>query len=188
MLEQPPESFVFRINGIWGAIAATVAFLAVVVPLTIAIWKNFLKPGRERWHDRRTARRNLAFLEFQVQWMLDHSMRPIFIMDEDKRCSFVNETLCDLLEIDSSDIIGRGWHKIIRESELSRVVAKWDEAYRFQGPYLNISQIVVGRQIYRFKVTAEPFVYKSKVRAYIGTVELLNDAVDLSHPPNLLVE
>lgn len=111
-------------------------------------------------------------MKFGFEWLLEHSDKPIFILDEDQKCVYVNPALRKIFQIDSSGVEGRRWHRLLKGSELTRVLAKWDEAYKRQSSYTNVSIIMVGgRREKRFKVSGEPFVYRGTVRNFLGTVE-----------------
>lgn len=134
-----------------------------------------LRPARDRWKERRSLRKALAFAEFEIEWLLDQGMRPVFILDDEKRCIFASETLCKMLQVDSSDLEGRSWYSKITESELSRVIEKWEQAYKHQTRYINVSTLVIGRQKVKFLVTASPFLWNNKVCRYVGTLEPLDE-------------
>lgn len=161
----------FEVQSTAGLVVAIVGFLAIAIPLVFLIWNRIVNPLREGWYKRNSSVKRLAFNEFTIQWLLDHSLRPIFILDEKKRCIFANDTLLEVLKVDSSDVLGRGWHKLVKESDLTRVIQKWEEAYTHQSPYTNVSALMVGRAEKRFLVTAEPFIWKGRVTRYLGTFE-----------------
>jgi PAS domain S-box-containing protein len=187
--EEGPQNFTFRANGFWGAVVGALGVLAVAVPLSIAIWKNFGRPIWDWWRGRDSYLRRLAFTEFRLQWLEDHSSKPIIILDDKIKCIEVNEALCRLLQVDSSEVKGRGWHKLVKESELERVRAKWLQAYNDQGPFTIVCKFMVGRRERRFLMEAEPFVFNGKVRNMHTTMELLeNQDVDVSVSPPLLRE
>lgn len=135
------------------------------------LWKNVISPLRERLTERRTARREAAFVKFSFEWAIEHLDIPTFILDENKRCTYVNPALCRMLHVDSSDFEGKAWHRLIRESQLSHVLAKWDEAYLNHSSYTNVSGIIVDGIERQFLMAGEPFIWNGKVRNFIGTAE-----------------
>jgi PAS domain-containing protein len=151
------------------------AGVGIIVAASYAVWQRVIKPLREKLHATRTLRREVAFHHFEIRWLQDHFDKPIFIFDDRQRCVWVNDALTRLLQVDSSDVRGRGWHTVIKDSELSRVLQKWDEAYQHQSPYVNVSVLMTGRKEKRILITADPFCWKGKVANYIGTMELLDD-------------
>lgn len=163
----------FEIQDTAGAVVAIVGFLAVAIPLAFLIWSRIVKPLQERWHERESVRRRLAFLECKSRWMVEHMTKAVFILDKDKRCIEVNDAACEMLQADSSDLLGRKWHGFIRSDTLTATLNKWDEAYKHQGPYRNVSTMIVDGQEKRFEVLAEPFVWHGKALNYMGTLEPL---------------
>lgn len=156
-------------------IAGVILGFAALVGAVIYLWKKIGAPLWLRWKDRLTVERNVAFNQFKIQWILDHNAKPIFILDEKMRCTWTNETLTLALRVDSSDVEGRGWHNLLKESELTRVLAKWKEAYDHQSSYTNVSVFMVGREEKKFLVRAEPFIWRGKVRNYLGKLESLEE-------------
>jgi PAS domain-containing protein len=146
------------------------------------LWTTVIRPAKDRWKERRSIKKALAFAEFEIEWLLDQGVRPVFILDEDKRCTFASESLCRMLQVDSSDLEGRSWYARVTESELSRVIEKWEQAYKHQTRYTNVTTLVIGRQKVKFLVTAEPFLWNSKVARYIGTLEPMDE---ISEPRQL---
>ena len=164
----------FEYRGTLGLIVACIGFIVLVIGFVKGLqwfWQHIVKPLREWEASRKTATRERAFLRWRQEWLLDHHDLPIFILDDKKRCLWVNEALTDLLHIDSSEAEGRGWYALVRESDLSRVLNKWDEAYSHQSPYVNVTELRVGREMKMFIVRADPFLWKGRVANYIGTLE-----------------
>lgn len=141
-----------------------------VVKLAFWFWGAIVAPLRTRWQFQPTQNRRLAFLEFKQLWIIEHNAKAIFVLDDKKRCVSVNDVCAQLLRADSSDVLGRRWHSFVKESHLTSTLQKWNEAYEHQGPYRNISILVVDGEEKTFIVHAEPFIYKDKVHNYIGTL------------------
>jgi transcriptional regulator with PAS, ATPase and Fis domain len=134
------------------------------------VWNTFGQPLRDRWNMMPWISKRVAFLEFKQQWMIEYNAKAIFILDDKKRCIFVNDMCANILRTDSSDILGRKWYGFIKESTLTSTLNKWDEAYNHQSPYKNISVLIVDGKEVTFLVHAEPFIHKGKVHNFIGTL------------------
>ena len=161
----------FEVRSTAGAVVAVVGFLAIAIPLGFLIWNRIFIPLKERWYERESVRRRIAFLEYKTSWMLENMTRAVFILDKDRRCIEVNDTTCDLLGADSSDLLGKKWHGFIRADILTQTLHRWDEAYTNQAPYRNVTVMVVNGRERRFKVEAEPFVWGGRAMNYMGTLE-----------------
>lgn len=161
----------FEYRGAIGLLVAIVGFLAISVPLAFLVWGKIVIPLKERWYERESVKRRLAFLECKVSWMVENMTKAVFVLDKDRRCVEVNDAACALLQADSSDLLGRKWHGFIRPDLLSATLQRWDEAYKNQAPYRNISVMLINGREKRFKVMAEPFVWHGKALNYMGTLE-----------------
>lgn len=163
-----------QFTGPLGFMVAAAVFVGIMfgtIKLLLWFWRE-TKPKLDRVYDNiRKPRSEQAFQAFQIQWLYENLQFPIFIFDHDKRCVFVNQKFTECLSTSFSKIEGRKWHRLIKESDLTRVLDKWDEAYRNQSPYVNRSVLIVSRQEREFMVFAEPFIWRGRVRYYIGRME-----------------
>lgn len=163
--------FHFEVRDTWGAVVALVGFLAIFIPLMFLVWNKIIAPLREKWYERESVRRRLAFLECKVSWITENMTKAVFILDKERRCIEVNDAACELLRADSSDLLGRKWHGFIKADMLTQTLNRWDEAYKNQAPYRNVSVMVVNGRERRFKVSAEPFIWHGRALNYMGTLE-----------------
>lgn len=161
----------FEVQNMAGAIVAVVGFLAIVIPLSFLVWNRIVRPIRNKFRVRYSPGKRLAFNDFRTRWMLQHLTKAIFVLDEDKRCIQVNHALTELLDADSSELLGRKWYGFLKTDTLTSTINKWDEAYKHQGPYRNISVMIVNGEERMFRVSAEPFIYHGEVLNYIGILE-----------------
>jgi PAS domain S-box-containing protein len=165
-------------TGWLGLFVASLLLLGLVIAALKGIhwlWNSLLAPGRDKFQGRDSTKRRIAFLEFQAQWVREHYSKAIFILDDSRRCIEVNDELCELLDADSSDLMGRKWHQFVKESTLTRTLEKWDEAYKHQGPYVNLSILIVNGEEQFFMTKATPFVWAGKVMRYVATIEPRQD-------------
>ena len=160
-----------------GTLGLVIGILLLTSTIVLSVWKVWqwvLGPILRRcwaWWNGKTPVKDIAFLKFRTEWMADKMTVPSFILDADRKCVFANEALLKLYQIDSTEILGRAWHRLVKESELTETLRKWDEAYALQSNYTNVTTIRVGgRGERRFKIEAEPYIWRGNVRAFLGTV------------------
>ena len=115
----------------------------------------------------------VARLEFRTTMSDKNSRTPIFIMSENTTCVYVNQALCELIRCDSSQIVNRDWVNVIAPQSRSAVVAAWREAYDTFTPFNNEQFLLVEGELTKVRVTADPFIYDGKLKAFVGTVTIL---------------
>ena len=115
-----------------------------------------------------------AFTLFNLRLQNAYSKKAIFILDENGDCEYVNQTLCELMKTDSSDLEGSNWLKRIVSAERSAVESEWQDAYKRRRKFDMEENVWIGNEATRVrikvKVEAEPFIYQQKVRKYFGVI------------------
>lgn len=154
---------------------ALIAFIVSIFSLCGAVWGWILWLGPWIKESRAKRRLKVERLEFELRWYKQHSPLPMYRLDAELNVIWSNKSLNDLLDVDSNEILGRVWFKLIHQDELKAVTDKWKRAVRDQSPYRNVQRMFVHGKHRKYLVTGDPFIYCGKIREYIGTVVLLED-------------
>lgn len=113
-----------------------------------------------------------AFLLFRAKQRDKSSRTPTFLMDAIGSCISANSALCDLLECDSADLVGRDWINLIAPSDRATVRENWRRSYEDGIPYDYEQNLLICGKPIRCRVSAEPFVFEGRVKNFLGTVQI----------------
>lgn len=79
--------------------------------------------------------RSYTFLSERGKQITDTLPYGYFETDKQGRVKFVNNTLCEIIEINHEDILEDGWFFAIHASDHSRVVEEWKVTIADQSPF-----------------------------------------------------
>ena len=117
---------------------------------------------------------NTAYTQFKLRLHSQYSKKAIFILDANGECEYVNQTLCELMGTDSSELEGKNWLKKIIVSERGMVEAEWADAYKNKRKF-DMEQTVKSKTgIKKIQVEAEPFIYLNSVNKFFGVISVIN--------------
>lgn len=126
------------------------------------------------WYVDKYKRENRTFLEFQLNYVQEHSMFPFFLIDNHLRIVRTNIALRRLFSAGSESFEGKNWFRLIEPNELGHVITIWNESIEQKSSYTNVVGVVLpdGTKL-KMMITAEPFIYAGKTRAFIGTAAIV---------------
>lgn len=115
---------------------------------------------------------------YSLRHMFERDSRAIFMLNEKGECIFVNTALCELLDVDSTDLEYRNWIQKIHHNERAKVNQLWQVAYQNKAPFDNVQTVLVGNSTLhgiKMRVFAKPIIFDDKVVRFVGGVELVAD-------------
>ncbi len=99
---------------------------------------------------------------------------PVGILkaDADGKCTFANDTWCELSGLSQAETIGLGWTKAVFREDLPAVTAKWEESVRSRQPYVNELRLVQPDGSLRHVLASgrPTFDKQGRLEGFIGTV------------------
>ncbi len=99
---------------------------------------------------------------------------PVGILkaDADGKCTFANDTWCELSGLSHAETIGLGWTKAIFRDDLPAVTAKWEASVRSRQPYVNEVRLVQPDGGLRHVLASgrPTFDSQGRLEGFIGTV------------------
>ncbi len=69
---------------------------------------------------------------------------PVGILkaDAEGRCTYANDTWCEISGLTLADTLGHGWGRAVHPDDRAAVAAKWEESVRRREPYVNEVRLV----------------------------------------------
>jgi len=69
---------------------------------------------------------------------------PVGILkaDAEGRCTYANETWCEISGLTLAETLGHGWGSVVHPDDQAAVAAKWEESVRQRKPYVNEVRLV----------------------------------------------